>query len=99
MRSSDRSVSSIRSRARSGAELAPGVVVRHRGAAEREAAVAAARAAGDLARLVEADADAALGERERARAAGDTAADHGDLGAPCEPALPSGARGRLLEPV
>ena len=43
-------------------------VVRQARAAEREAAVAPARAAGDLARLVEPHADAALRERQRARA-------------------------------
>ncbi len=76
------------------AELAPRLVVRHRCAAEREAAVAAARAAGDLARLVEADADAALGERQRTRAAGDAATDHGHLGASLEPCCRAEVRAR-----
>src|SRR5258708_612372 len=57
-------------------------VVRRGGAPRRESAVAAARTTGDLPHLVEANAHAALGERQRARAAGDTATDHDDLRAP-----------------
>ncbi len=79
-------------------EVAPGEVVRHRGASEREAAVAAARPTRDFARLVEPDAHASLGQRERAGAAGDPSADHGDLGAPCE-ATWRELRGRFVEPV
>ena len=79
-------------------ELLPGGVVRHRAAAQREAAVASARTAGDLARLVQPHADARLRERERTRAARDAAADDLDFGHARE----GGPRQRLLplfEPV
>ena len=69
-----------------------------RGTTQREAAVAAAGSARDLARLVQTDAHAALGERQRTRAAGDTTADHGDLGTTVE-AAPWKLRARLLEPI
>src|SRR5262249_9760923 len=49
-----------------------------------EAAVPPARAAGDLALLVQPPPCAALRERERARAAGDAAADDGDVRAAVE---------------
>ena len=51
--------------------------VRRRPAPQREAAVAAARATSDLPRLVEPDRETGLGERQRARAAGDAASDDG----------------------
>ena len=83
---------------RFGAELRPRAVVGQRRTAEREAAVAPARTAGDLARFVQAHAHAVRGQRQGARAAGDTAADHRHLRASRE------ARRRplaalLLEPV
>ena len=53
--------------------------------AKREAAVAPARAAGDLARLEEPDSETRLGERERAGAAGYPAADDGNVRRPVEP--------------
>jgi len=80
------------------AELRNGSVVRHGCAPEREAAVAPARAAGDLARLVEAHAHATLGERQRARAARDAAADHRNVGASLE-RPPRQRLGRLVEPI
>ena len=49
-------------------------------AAQREAAVAAARALGDPTRVVEPHALAGLGEPERRRAAGDAGADDDDVG-------------------
>ena len=98
MRSSARSVSAISRRAGSAPSSAARSVVRQRRAAQREAAVASARAAGDLARLVQAHAHAALGERQRARAAGDAAADDGDVGASVE-ARRAAARAGLVEPV
>src|SRR5262249_11842699 len=61
------------------AERLPRPVVRHRTATQREAAVAAACTRGDLARFDEPHAHTALGERQRARAAGDAAADDDDL--------------------
>ena len=66
---------------RSRAEPLPRAVVRHRAAAQREAAVPPARARGDRARLVQAHAQPALGQRERTRAAGHAAADDDDVGA------------------
>jgi hypothetical protein len=54
------------------------VVVRHRPAAQREAAVAAACAFRDPARIVDADALPGVGERQRGGDAGDAGAD--DLG-------------------
>ena len=81
MRSSDRSVRLMIRRAGAAPSSLPGDVVRHRGAARAEAAVAAARATRDAALLVEPHAHAALGQREGAGAARDAAADHRDLGA------------------
>jgi hypothetical protein len=81
-----------------GTELPSRDVVGHRAAAEGEPAVPAARTARDLARLVQADREAGLGERQRARAARDAAADDLDLGG----SRAGGARKRLrtlLEPV
>ena len=54
--------------------------IRRRASAQREAPVASACPAGDLSRVVEANAQAGLGERQRARAAGDPAADDGHVG-------------------
>ena len=62
-----------------GAERLAGLVVRRAEAAEREPAVAAACAGGDLPRLEEPHAEAGSGERERAGAAGDPAADDDDV--------------------
>ena len=64
---------------RLGTERLPGDVVAEREPAESEAAVAAAGAAGDLAGLEQPHALPALGERESARAAGDSAADDHDV--------------------
>ena len=72
-------------------------VVRRGCAAQCEAAVAPARAARDLARLVQAHADAALGERQRARAARDTAADDRDLRSPSKRALRRSSRASCNE--
>jgi hypothetical protein len=55
-------------------ELPPGLVVVHLAAAQRKAAVAAAGAASDLARLVEAHGHPALSQSQRAGAARDAAA-------------------------
>ena len=66
------------------AERLAGDVVPHGPAPEREAAVASARAARDRTGLVEANAEPGLGQRERAGAAGDAAADHLDVGSPIE---------------
>ena len=55
-------------------------VVGRRAAAQREAAVPAARPARDLARVVQADLQAGLGERERGRAAGHPPADDDRIG-------------------
>ena len=85
-RSSDRSVSSMHEPGALRAQQPARLVVRRRGTAQREAAVAAAGSARDLARLVEAHAHAALGERERTRAARHAAADHRHLGATVEAA-------------
>src|SRR5438132_9846177 len=63
------------------AELGTGDVVRRGAAAKSEAAVAAAGAAGNLARLVDADAQPRVREREGARAAGHTGADDGHVDA------------------
>ena len=98
MRSSDRSVSSITSRAAAAPERCPRLVVRRGRAAQREAAVSAARPAGDLACLVEPHANAALRQCERARAAGDAAPDDGHLGAPFEARAPK-RLSRLVEPI
>ena len=57
-------------------------VVCHRPAAEGKPAVAAARAGGDRARLVQPHALAQACERERSRDAGDPAADDRDVGRP-----------------
>src|SRR5437667_12786802 len=57
------------------AELGTGDVVRRGAAAKSEAAVAAAGAAGNLARLVDADAQVRVREREGAGAAGDAGPD------------------------
>ena len=54
-------------------------VICHRAAAKRKPAVAAARAGGDLARLVQADAQALPRERQSAGAAGDAAAHDLDV--------------------
>jgi hypothetical protein len=85
-----------------GRALAPHRLGQHRiwrGASpQREAAVTPARAARDLARLVEAHPHAGLGERERARAPGDPAADDGDLGRPVQLDVRNRLR-RLGEPV
>ena len=56
-------------------------VVAGRAAAQREAAVAAARTLRDAARVVDAHAQPALGEPERGRAAGDAGADDRDVDA------------------
>ncbi len=80
------------------AEQPAGLVVRRRGTAQREASVAAARAAGDLPGLVEPHANAALGEGERTRAAGHAAPDHRDLGTSRELAQRQLVTG-LCEPV
>ena len=80
------------------AEKTTRFVVRRRCAAQREAAVAAARTASDLARLVQAHAHPTLGERERARAACDAASDHRHLGPAGETVLTK-IRARFLEPV
>jgi hypothetical protein len=55
------------------------VLVRHRTAAQGEATIAPARAAGDLARLEQAHLHALLGECERAGAARHPPADDGDV--------------------
>ena len=60
---------------RSGPSSATCLVVGRRAAPQREAAVPPARAGRDLARLEEPDAETALGERQRAGAAGDAASD------------------------
>lgn len=73
-------------------------VVARGAAGEREAAVASARAFCDPSRLVDANAKAGLGQTERGRAAGDSAADDRDI----DPAvvLTVGARwDRVFEPV
>jgi hypothetical protein len=73
-------------------------VVARRATAEREAAVAAARAFGDPAGVVHADAEPALRERERRRAAGDAGADDRHV----HPAVVGGRgarHGLVLEPV
>src|SRR5207237_9950657 len=75
-------------------ELQARDVIRHRAAPEGEAAVAPARAGGDLARLVDADAQARLSEHARTGAARDAAADHDDVGTPLDP--PRRTRRRLL---
>ena len=62
------------------AEVAHGVRVRHCAAAQGEAAVTTARTAGDLPRLVQPDAQPSPCQRQRARAAGDAAADHDHVG-------------------
>ena len=59
-------------------------VVAHRSTPEREAAVPAAGATRDRTRFVEANVEPALGQCKRARAAGDAAADHLDVGNPIE---------------
>ena len=92
MRSSDRSVSSITSRARSSPSVAPRLVVGRRRAAQGKPAVSPARAARDLACLVEAHADAPLGERQRAGATRHPAADHRHLGASVERAAAAARR-------
>ena len=61
-------------------ELPTCLAIGHCAPAEREAAVAAARAARDLARLVQMRADTALRQRERTCAAGDSASDHDRVG-------------------
>jgi hypothetical protein len=79
-------------------ELVPRDVVAQRAPAQREAAVAAARAARDLPRLVQAHPHASGGERERTGAASHAAAHDLDLGR----AVLGGPRQRLggiLEPV
>jgi hypothetical protein len=73
-------------------------VVRRGAAAEGEAAVAAARAAGDLAGVVQPNLRACLRERQRGGAAGDPAADDRDVGRAFDPALRN-RRPRLVEPV
>ena len=73
-------------------------VVRRRAATEGEAAVASARPAGDLARFMEANPQASLGERERSRTARHTATDHGDVRRAVDPAVRDRRR-RLVEPV
>jgi hypothetical protein len=79
------------------AELPARDVVRHRAASKRETAVASARAARHVARLVEAYAQAALGQCEGARAARHAAADHGHVRRPGEPDAREGV-GLLVEP-
>jgi hypothetical protein len=75
-------------------------VVRHRTAAQGKAAVAAARARGDLARLEQADAQPTLGERQRARAARHAAADDDHVDLRRDRRSPSSKRlSRLGEPV
>ena len=75
-----------------------GDVIGRRAAAQREAAVAAACPAGDLARVVQADLQAGLGERERGRTAGHTPADDDRVGTPLDAPLRDRRRG-LVEPV
>ena len=83
-----------------GAEVAPCLVVGGRAAAQREAAVAPARAAGDLARLVEDDALPRLCKCERAGTAGHPAAHDRHVHRPRRPVLGLGkARARFGEPV
>ena len=99
MRSSDRSVRLITSRARAAPSVAPGDVVGRRRATRREAAVATARAARHAPLLVEPDADTLLRKGERARAAGDPAADHRDLRRPRVSRAAGKLVGRIVEPV
>jgi hypothetical protein len=79
-------------------ELHDSGVVRDGRASQREAAVPPAGAAGDLARVVEAHAHAALRECQRTRAARDTAADHCHFRASLKRA-PWQRFGRLVEPI
>ena len=79
-----------------GSEVAPRLVVGRRAAAEREAAVAPARAAGDLARLVEANAPPRLREHERAGAAGHPAAHDRHVHRPRRPAREAREGSRAL---
>ena len=67
-----------------GAVRVAGDVVPGGAAAEREAAVAAARSLGDPARVVHADAQAGLGEAERSGAARHAGADDRDVGTAVE---------------
>src|ERR671919_901354 len=76
-------------------EVADGVVVRHRSAAQGEASVPATRPAGDLACFVQADTKAARRKRERARATGDAAAHHDRVGRAGE--RYGGPRARVVE--
>jgi hypothetical protein len=75
----------VRLRAVGAVRLARDVVAR-RTAAEREAAVAPTRAFGDAASVVNADAESALGEPQRRRAARDPGANDGDI----DPAVVAG---------
>ena len=80
------------------AEAFPGLRVRHRPSAQREAAVPPARAGSDLPRLVHAHPQAALRQRERAGAAGHARADDDHVRAPIAHRAQNRIRG-LAEPV
>src|SRR5581483_9507244 len=80
------------------ADRLDGDVVGSGAAAEREAAVAAARATGDLTGVVQADGEAGVRERERRRTAGDAAADDDRVGASLK-APDRDRRRRFVEPV
>src|SRR5439155_24435752 len=79
------------------AELLAGAVVRGRPAPEAEASVPAARAAPDLARLVDAHAPPRRRERQRTGAAGDPAADDRNVDASVR--RTARQRLQLFEPV
>src|SRR5262249_5693930 len=73
-------------------------VVRRRAAAQRKSTVPATRPARDLARIVQADLQAGLGECQRGRAAGHASADDHDVGTPFDAPLRDRRRG-LVEPI
>ena len=80
------------------AESFPGLRVRHRPSAQREAAVPPARAGSDLPGLMHAHPQAALRQRERAGAAGHARPDDDHVRAPIAPRAQNRIRG-LAEPV
>jgi hypothetical protein len=84
-------------RALGAVRLARDVVARC-AASEREASVAAARSFGNAARVMNADAQPALGEPQRGRATGDARADDGDVDPAVVPGVGAGWCG-IFEPV
>src|SRR5262249_36498272 len=81
-----------------GTERRHGDVVGSRRAAQGEAAVATARSAGNLPRVLQANPQPALGEGQRGRTARDAATDDEHVGRPVEPTQRD-LRRRLLQPV